>query len=319
MKIFYWALWATERWHALQLTKKFSTSIVSRLYLFPIVGSLFYDNVEQGKSKLPLLSFLLFACRVNWPCSICSISCRVNGPAHTLDACPVYSIGCRVNGPGPSSKRFRTHTYIHPSTYVCVRVNKEVLWEHMYGEKLVSDMPADVEKNKGLCRTFYCQLKIGGGSSISFLSLSLRLSPQPVATKCSPFLHKKGASDHNPPVHPERLFWPWFVLAFEYSERFATGDFFREPTRHYPSLNTWNSPWRAARPGSTKWIKRNVEAAVEFDLECRRRGGCDRAEEVVGLWRFLGNFLWTNALQELEIIMGHFLGSHTCSMSDSCW
>ncbi len=59
-------------------------------------------------------------------CPICSISCRVNGPADKLDACPVYltvyrakwdrlinSIGCRVNRPGPSSRwavRFRTYS-----------------------------------------------------------------------------------------------------------------------------------------------------------------------------------------------------------------
>ena len=125
MKYFHWALCATERMVCVATNKSFCTSIVSRLYLFPIVGSLFYDNVEQGKSKLPLLSFLLFACRVNGPYPICSISYRVNRPAHTLDAYPVYSrvhrangpsiwarpiysIGCRVNGTGPSSKRFRT-------------------------------------------------------------------------------------------------------------------------------------------------------------------------------------------------------------------
>lgn len=40
--------------------------------------------------------------------TICLMNFRVNGPAHTLDACPIYSIVHGANRPDPSNKWIRT-------------------------------------------------------------------------------------------------------------------------------------------------------------------------------------------------------------------
>ena len=64
----------------------------------------------------------------------------------------------------------------------------------MYGERWVIDMPADLEKNKGLSGMIYWQLEIGGGGP-NFFFLSLYASPSNVLqTKCSSSLYNDNVS-----------------------------------------------------------------------------------------------------------------------------
>ena len=80
------------------INKRISTS-VSRLHLFPIVGLSVLRGRGASEIKTAITFIALICLSSERACPICSMCCRVNGSAHTLNACHVYLTVHRVNGP----------------------------------------------------------------------------------------------------------------------------------------------------------------------------------------------------------------------------